>query len=59
MSNQDQNQAENANGDDGILDGEVAFLESMRKYLTPGGLYDQQRERNLAGQQTKLLSWNV
>merc|ERR1712131_326939 len=46
MSNKDQNQAENANGDDGILDGEVAFLESMRKYLAPGGIYQQQQERN-------------
>ena len=25
---------------------EVAFLESMRKYLAPGGLYQQQQERN-------------
>ena len=40
MSNQDQNQAENAYADEDILDGEAAFameedafLESMRKYM--------------------------
>ena len=46
MSNQDQNQTENANADEDILEGEAAFFESMRKYLAPGGLYQQQQERN-------------
>ena len=46
MSNQDQNQAENANTDDDILDLTAACLERMRKYYAPGGLYQQQQERN-------------
>ena len=44
MSNEDQNPAENANGDEDILDGEAAFameedafFESMRKYLRTAG----------------------
>ena len=45
MSNQDQNQAENANTDDDILDLTAACLERMRKYYAPGGLYQQEREK--------------
>ena len=48
MSNQYQNKAENANGDDDVLDLEAAFLDDMREYWgyhAPGGLYQQQRER--------------
>ena len=45
MSNQYQNKAENANGDDDVLDLQVDMLERMRKYYAPGGLYQQQQER--------------
>ena len=45
MSNQDQNQAENANGDDDMLDLTADCVKRMEKYYAPGGLYEQQRER--------------
>ena len=44
MSN--QNKAENANGDDDVLDIEVACRDDMRECFAPGGLYQQQQERN-------------
>ena len=44
MSN--RNQFENATGVEDELDFELDFLEDMREYHAPGGLYEQQRERD-------------
>ena len=63
MSNPYQNKAENANGDDDVLDLEVefleeeaAFLDEMREYYAPGGLYQQQLKMLIAMMMMKLIS---
>ena len=65
MSNPYQNKAENANGDDDVLDLEVefleeeaAFLDEMREYYAPGGLYQQQQERNSKKQRERVGNAN-
>ena len=65
MSNPYQNKAENANGDDDVLDLEVefleeeaAFLDEMREYYAPGGLYQQQQERNSKKQRERAENAN-
>ena len=65
MSNPYQNKAENAHGDDDVLDLEVefleeeaAFLDEMREYYAPGGLYQQQQERNSKKQRERAENAN-